>query len=144
MSQAKSAGNIALIDMGLIFLCIGGVLGAFGALYILAAHSADTARPGARLGIGIGMLVLGLLIWSVAAVGAGAGRDGRHLRTLRPEWAARDRGRGRRAAAARLGPSPGLRRAGWAAAGGAGPGRAASADPGSRRLAAGGGLWTHR
>jgi hypothetical protein len=70
MSQAKGAGSIALIVMGLIFLCVGGVLGAFGALYILAAHSADAAQPGARLGIGIGMLVLGLLIWSVAAVGA--------------------------------------------------------------------------
>ena len=70
MNQAKTTGSIALIVMGLIFLCIGGVLGAFGVLYILAAHASDAAAPGARLGVGVGMLVAGLLIWSVAAVGA--------------------------------------------------------------------------
>ena len=70
MSQSKTAGSIALMVMGLIFLCIGGLLGAFGALYILAAHSADAADPGARLGLGIGMVALGLVIWSVAAIGA--------------------------------------------------------------------------
>ena len=70
MSQSKTAGNVALMAMGLVFLCVGGVLGAFGVLYLLAAHSADAADPGSRLGLGIGMLVLGLLIWSVAAVGA--------------------------------------------------------------------------
>jgi hypothetical protein len=70
MSQAKTTGSIALIVMGLIFLCIGGVLGAFGVLYILAAHASDAAAPGARLGVGVGMLAAGLLIWSVAAVGA--------------------------------------------------------------------------
>ena len=100
MSQAKSAGSIALIATGLIFLCVGGVLGAFGALYILAAHSADAARPGTRLGIGIGMLVLGLLIWSVAAVGAFlAAIEGRQLgqhgerRDARPEPAPPPAGR---------------------------------------------------
>ena len=70
MGQAKTTGSIALIVMGLIFLCIGGVLGAFGVLYILAAHASDAAAPGARLGVGVGMLVAGLLIWSAAAVGA--------------------------------------------------------------------------
>ena len=70
MSQAKTAGNVALMAMGLVFLCVGGLLGAFGVLYLLAAHSADAADPGSRLVIGIGMLVLGLLIWSAAAVGA--------------------------------------------------------------------------
>jgi hypothetical protein len=70
MSQSKTAGSIALMVMGLIFLCVGGLLGAFGTLYILAAHSADAADPGARLGLGIGMVVLGLVIWSVAGIGA--------------------------------------------------------------------------
>jgi len=70
MSQSKTAGNVALMAMGLVFLCIGGVLGGFGVLYILAAHSADAADPGSRLGIGVGMLVLGLVIWVAAAVGA--------------------------------------------------------------------------
>jgi len=70
MSQSKTAGNIALMAMGLVFLCVGGLLGAFGVLYILAAHSADAADPGSRLAMGIGMLALGLLIWSAAAVGA--------------------------------------------------------------------------
>ena len=69
MSQSKKAGNVALMAMGLVFLCVGGVLGAFGVLYLLAAHSADAANPGSRLAIGIGMLVAGLVIWSVAAVG---------------------------------------------------------------------------
>ena len=68
MSQAKTAGNIALIIMGLIFLCVGGLLGAFGALYVLAAHDAGAADPGSRLGLGIGMIVVGLVIWSVAAL----------------------------------------------------------------------------
>ena len=68
--SGKTAGSIALLAMGLIFVCVGGLLGAFGTLYILAAHSADSANPTARLGTGIAMLVLGLLIWSVAAVGA--------------------------------------------------------------------------
>ena len=70
--SSKTAGGIALMVMGLIFVCIGGLLGAFGALYILAAHSGDAtnANPGARLGTGIAMLVLGLVIWSGAAVGA--------------------------------------------------------------------------
>jgi hypothetical protein len=69
MNQSKTAGNVALMVMGLVFLCIGGVLGGFGVLYILAAHAADAGDPGARLSIGIGMLVLGLLIWSAAGVG---------------------------------------------------------------------------
>ena len=68
MSQAKTAGNIALIIMGLIFLCIGGLLGGFGALYVLAAHDAGAADPGARLGLGIGMIVVGMVIWAVAAL----------------------------------------------------------------------------
>jgi hypothetical protein len=69
---AKTVGGVALMVMGSIFVCIGGLLGAFGALYILAAHSADATNvnPGARLGTGIAMLILGLLIWSGAAVGA--------------------------------------------------------------------------
>jgi hypothetical protein len=70
MNQAKTAGNIALIIGGLIFLCIGGVLGAFGVLWVLAAHSADSANPGGRLATGIGMIVVGLFVWSLAAVGA--------------------------------------------------------------------------
>lgn len=70
MSQAKTAGSVALMAIGLVFLCVGGLLGAFGVLYILAAHSADAADPGSRLALGIGMLVLGLLIWTAAAVGA--------------------------------------------------------------------------
>jgi hypothetical protein len=56
--------------MGLIFVCVGGLLGAFGALYILAAFDAQAADPGGRLGLGIAMFALGLLIWSGAAVGA--------------------------------------------------------------------------
>ena len=56
MSQSKTAGNIALMAMGLVFLCMGGLLGGFGVLYLLAAHSADAADPGSRLTIGIGML----------------------------------------------------------------------------------------
>lgn len=70
--STRTAGGIALLVMGLVFVCIGGLLGAFGALYILASHSADATNinPGARLSTGIAMLVLGLLIWSGAAVGA--------------------------------------------------------------------------
>lgn len=67
---ARTAGGMALLVMGLIFVCVGGLLGAFGALYILAAHSADATNPGARLGTGIAMVVVGLLIWTAAAVGA--------------------------------------------------------------------------
>ncbi|MBN1583268.1 MAG: hypothetical protein JXA89_21340 [Anaerolineae bacterium] len=70
MNQPKTAASIAIIIMGLIFLCVGGVLGAFGVLYTLAAHDAAAANPGARLSIGIGMIIAGLVIWSVAAVGA--------------------------------------------------------------------------
>jgi hypothetical protein len=70
MSQAKTAGNVALMAAGLVFLCIGGVLGGLGVLYLLAAHAQDAAAPGSRLAIGIGLLALGLLIWSAAAVGA--------------------------------------------------------------------------
>jgi hypothetical protein len=70
MNRAKTAGNVALMAIGLVFLCVGGVLGGFGVLYILAAHSEDAADPGARLATGIGMLVAGLLIWLVASVGA--------------------------------------------------------------------------
>jgi hypothetical protein len=70
MNQAKAAGSIALLFGGLIFLCIGGILGAFGALYVLAAFSADAANPRARLGTGIGMVVAGLFVWTLAAVGA--------------------------------------------------------------------------
>jgi len=67
---SRTAGGVALMILGLIFVCVGGLLGTFGALYILAAHSADAVDPGARLSTGIAMLVLGLLIWSGAAVGA--------------------------------------------------------------------------
>jgi hypothetical protein len=63
-------GGVALMVMGLIFVCIGGLLGAFGALYILAAHAEDAVNPGARLSTGIAMVVVGLIIWSGAAVGA--------------------------------------------------------------------------
>jgi hypothetical protein len=70
MSQSKTASNIALMAMGLVFLCVGGVVGGFGVLYILAAHDQGAADPGSRLTLGIGMLVVGLLIWSAAAVGA--------------------------------------------------------------------------
>jgi hypothetical protein len=69
MSQARKAGNIALMVMGLIFVCVGGLFGAFGTLYLLAAHSADAADPGSRLVLGFSMLGLGLLIWCGAAVG---------------------------------------------------------------------------
>jgi heme/copper-type cytochrome/quinol oxidase subunit 2 len=68
MDRSKTAGNIALIVMGLIFVCVGGVLGAFGVLYLLAAHDAAAANPGGRLALGAGMLVAGLGIWVVAAV----------------------------------------------------------------------------
>ena len=70
MNQSKTAASIAIIVMGLIFLCVGGILGAFGVLYTLAAHDAAAANPGSRLTIGIGMIVAGLVIWSAAAVGA--------------------------------------------------------------------------
>jgi hypothetical protein len=70
MNQSKTAGGMALFVMGLIFLCIGGLLGAFGALYLLAAHAQDAVNPGGRLVTGIVLLVLGLLTWSAAAVGA--------------------------------------------------------------------------
>jgi hypothetical protein len=70
MKSAKTAGTIALLVTGLVFLCIGGVLGGFGVLYILAAHAGDAADPGARLSIGIGMVVAGLFIWLLAALGA--------------------------------------------------------------------------
>jgi hypothetical protein len=70
MDQSKRAGSIALLVMGLIFLCVGGLLGGFGALYVLASHAEDAVNPGARLTTGIAMIVVGLLIWSAAAVGA--------------------------------------------------------------------------
>jgi hypothetical protein len=68
MSSPKTTGSIALIVMGLIFLCVGGVLGGFGVLYLLAAHDAAASNPGGRLALGVGMLVAGLAIWAVAAV----------------------------------------------------------------------------
>ena len=68
MNQAKSAGSIALIVGGLVFLCIGGVLGGFGVLYLLAAHDAAAGDPGARLGLGTGLLVAGLVVWVVTAL----------------------------------------------------------------------------
>ena len=70
MNQPKAAGSIAIIIVGLIFLCIGGALGGFGLLYVLAAHDATAANPGERLGTGIIMIVVGLVLWAVAAVGA--------------------------------------------------------------------------
>jgi hypothetical protein len=70
MNQAKTAGSIALLIGGLIFLCVGGLLGVLGVFYVLAAHAPDSADPGARLATGIGMIVVGLFIWSLAAVGA--------------------------------------------------------------------------
>ncbi len=68
MNSPKTAGSIALIVMGLIFLCVGGVLGAFGVLYLLAAHDVSATNPGGRLALGSGMLVAGLVIWALAAV----------------------------------------------------------------------------
>ncbi|MBN1640095.1 MAG: hypothetical protein JXA09_02575 [Anaerolineae bacterium] len=70
MRGAKTAGTIALLVTGLVFLCVGGVLGGFGVLYILAAHAQDAADPGSRLSLGIGMVVVGLVIWLFAALGA--------------------------------------------------------------------------
>jgi hypothetical protein len=70
MSQAKRAGNFALMAVGLIFLLVGGLLGGCGVLYLLSAHAEDSADPGSRLARGVVMLVLGLLIWLVASVGA--------------------------------------------------------------------------
>jgi hypothetical protein len=68
--EAKRAGTIGILVIGLVFLCVGGLLGGFGALYVLAAHDAGIADTGRRLTIGIGMIVAGGLIWVVAAVGA--------------------------------------------------------------------------
>lgn len=70
MSQGKAAGSVALAVFGLVFLCVGGLLGGFGALYVLAAHSDQSANPGARLTMGITMIVVGLIVWSAAALGA--------------------------------------------------------------------------
>ena len=68
--QAKRAGTIAILVMGLVFLCAGGLLGGFGALYVLAAHGPEVADTGRRLTMGIAMIVAGGFIWIVAAVGA--------------------------------------------------------------------------
>ena len=70
MNQSKTAASIAIIIMGLIFLCVGGILGAFGVLYVLAAHDDASGDPGRRLTLGIVMIVVGLVIWSAAAVAA--------------------------------------------------------------------------
>ena len=70
MKESKAAGTIAVVVIGLVFLCVGGVLGGFGVLYVLAAHAEDSVNPGARLAVGIGMVAVGLVIWSIAAVGA--------------------------------------------------------------------------
>ena len=70
MNQGKTAGGIALLVGGLIFLCVGGLLGAFGTLYVLAAYAPDAVDPGSRLATGITMIAIGLFVWSVAAVGA--------------------------------------------------------------------------
>ena len=68
MNQGKAVGRIAWIALGLIFLCVGGLLGAFGALYLLAAYDASAADPGGRLAMGAGLLVAGLVVWVVAAI----------------------------------------------------------------------------
>ena len=68
--KAKTAGTVALLVTGLVFLCVGGLLGGFGALYVLAAHGPEVADTGRRLTIGIAMIVAGMFIWVVAAVGA--------------------------------------------------------------------------
>ncbi len=70
MNQSKAAGGIAITIMGLVFLCVGGILGGFGVLYTLAAFDETAANPGGRLAMGIGMIAVGLIIWSAAAVGA--------------------------------------------------------------------------
>lgn len=70
MDKSKTAATVVIAIIGLIFLCVGGILGAFGALYVLAAHDPMAANPGARLATGIVMIVVGLLIWTMAAVGA--------------------------------------------------------------------------
>jgi len=70
MNGSKTAATVAVALIGLVFLCVGGILGAFGVLYVLAAHDEMAANPGARLTIGIAMIVIGLLIWTAAAVGA--------------------------------------------------------------------------
>jgi hypothetical protein len=68
--EAKRAGTIAILVMGLVFLCVGGLLGGFGALYVLAAHGPEVADTGRRLTIGIAMIGVGMFIWVAAAVGA--------------------------------------------------------------------------
>ena len=68
--KAKTAGTVALLVTGLVFLCVGGLLGGFGALYVLAAHGPEVADTGRRLTIGIAMIVAGMFIWVAAAVGA--------------------------------------------------------------------------
>jgi len=68
--KAKTAGTVALLVTGLVFLCVGGLLGGFGALYVLAAHGTEVADTGRRLTIGIAMIVAGMFIWVAAAVGA--------------------------------------------------------------------------
>lgn len=70
MNSSKAAGSIGIAIVGLIFLCIGGALGGFGLLYVLAAHDAAAANPGGRLALGVGMILVGLVLWAVAAVGA--------------------------------------------------------------------------
>jgi len=69
MKQAKTAANFFLMAIGLVFLCVGGLLGALGAAYIFSAHDAAVGDPGRRLATGAAMVVLGLLIWSAAGVG---------------------------------------------------------------------------
>jgi len=68
--EAKRAGTIAILIMGLIFLCVGGLIGGFGALYVLSAHEQGIADTGRRLTIGIAMIAVGLVIWVLAAGGA--------------------------------------------------------------------------
>lgn len=70
MNSSKTAATVAVAIIGLVFFCVGGILGTFGVLYVLAAHDEMAANPGGRLALGIGMIVIGLIIWSVTAVGA--------------------------------------------------------------------------
>ena len=70
MNQSKTVGGIALLVMGILFLCVGGLLGGYGGILALAATAPDTANPRAQLVTGIVMIVVGLLIWTAAAVGA--------------------------------------------------------------------------
>jgi hypothetical protein len=70
MTDAKRAGTIALLITGIVFLCAGGGIGGLGALYILSAHDQGTGDPGRQLALGIGMVVVGLFIWLLAALGA--------------------------------------------------------------------------